>query len=42
MRGEHARRIERLQQLADELKRPVQRALAVATDITVLDEVKRP
>jgi NADP-dependent 3-hydroxy acid dehydrogenase YdfG len=36
-----ARRIERLQQLADELNRTEQRALAVATDVTVLDDVKR-
>jgi NADP-dependent 3-hydroxy acid dehydrogenase YdfG len=36
-----ARRIERLQQLADELNRLEPRALAVATDVTVLDEVKR-
>ncbi|WP_158936916.1 SDR family oxidoreductase [Burkholderia sp. S171] len=36
-----ARRIERLQQLADELNRTEQRALAVAADVTVLDDVKR-
>jgi NADP-dependent 3-hydroxy acid dehydrogenase YdfG len=35
-----ARRIERLQQLADELNLPEQRTLTVATDVTVLDEVK--
>lgn len=36
-----ARRIERLQQLADELNRTERRALGVATDVTVLDDVKR-
>ncbi|MFT4506209.1 SDR family oxidoreductase [Caballeronia sp. 15711] len=36
-----ARRIERLQQLADELNRTGRRALGVATDVTVLDDVKR-
>lgn len=36
-----ARRGDRLQQLADELNRPDQRALAVATDVTVRDQVKR-
>lgn len=35
-----ARRIERLQQLADELNNAGHQALAVATDVTVLDEVK--
>ena len=35
-----ARRIERLQQLADELNRPEQRAIAIATDVAVLDQVK--
>ncbi|MFW8236638.1 SDR family oxidoreductase, partial [Klebsiella pneumoniae] len=34
-----ARRIERLQQLADELNRMETRALAVATDVTVPDEM---
>jgi NADP-dependent 3-hydroxy acid dehydrogenase YdfG len=35
-----ARRTDRLQQLADELNRDEQRALAVATDVTVRDEVE--
>jgi len=35
-----ARRIERLQHLADELTNSGHQALAVATDVTVLDEVK--
>ncbi|VTU13176.1 putative oxidoreductase [Variovorax sp. SRS16] len=35
-----ARRIERLQQLADELNGPAQRALAIAVDVTVRDQVK--
>ena len=43
-RGAHvvlgARRADRLRQLVDELNRPECRALAVATDVTVLDEVK--
>jgi NADP-dependent 3-hydroxy acid dehydrogenase YdfG len=36
-----ARRVERLQQLADELNHSEPRALAVRTDVTVFDEVKR-
>jgi NADP-dependent 3-hydroxy acid dehydrogenase YdfG len=36
-----ARRIDRLQQLAGELNAPGQRALAVATDVTVPGDVKR-
>lgn len=36
-----ARRVQRLQQLADELNRSDRRALAAETDVTVLDDVKR-
>lgn len=36
-----ARRTDRLQQLADELNRPGQRAIAVATDVTVRAQVER-
>src|ERR1700710_812931 len=36
-----ARRIERLQELAGELNRSGQRALAVVTDVTVREQVKR-
>jgi NADP-dependent 3-hydroxy acid dehydrogenase YdfG len=36
-----ARRADRLQQLVDELNRPEKRALAIPTDVTVRDQVKR-
>jgi NADP-dependent 3-hydroxy acid dehydrogenase YdfG len=36
-----ARRIERLQHLVEELDRPAQRAIAVATDVTVRDQLER-
>jgi NADP-dependent 3-hydroxy acid dehydrogenase YdfG len=36
-----ARRADRLQQLVEELSRPDKRALAVATDVTARDQVKR-
>lgn len=36
-----ARRTDRLQQLADELNRPEQRAIAIATDVTDRNQVKR-
>lgn len=36
-----ARRIERLQQLVEELDQPAQRAIAVATDVTVRDQLER-
>lgn len=36
-----ARRIERLQHLVEELDQPAQRAIAVATDVTVRDQLER-